>query len=370
MAATLLAATPIVRGQAETPLTNGGAPTSRPSTMQFKKFVIMDDPNYTGMEVTRGLMPMDWTLKGGPVWNLADGRPMQLRIHLSDPQDVAAFDVYPNHFFYWSRQAANQWTQQEFRYMGSFVESPPADQFQAFTQVVVARDRPDLAQAHIVKQERLPEVAKAAYASLGQNPNYVKEAAAGRITFEYDLKGQAVQEEFYIVYEQAVNQRLGFMDWQVINVTSTRAPKGTLDQLNALRAVITRSCQPNLAFYTKVTNFVLNRQRLTLQRLNDQEQQREVLQNARSDANDAEKQAYDQHMNDLDRQSDAEADVQREVSPWKDSDGTTYKLPTQYGNAWSGADGRIIMNNDPQYNPNSDSSLTPTNWTPMQQAGN
>ena len=61
---------------------------------------------------------------------------------------------------------------------------------------------------------------------------------------------------FYIVYEQAVNQRLGSMGWQIMNVTSTRAPKGQLDQLATVRAVVSHSCQPNLAFYTKVTNFV------------------------------------------------------------------------------------------------------------------
>ena len=100
------------------------------------------------------------------------------------------------------------------------------------------------------------------------------------------------------------------------------------------------------------------------------EQQRQALQAARSEANDAEKQAYEQHMADLDKQSDAEADVQRQVSPWKSGNGATYKLPTQYAHAWQGADGRIIMNNDASYNPNSDPSLTPTQWTPMEQAGN
>ena len=133
-----------------------------------------------------------------------------------------------------------------------------------------------------------------------------------------------------------------------------------------------------------MTNFVVDREKVVLHQLQVQgqqiegrmqeqqreDQERQVLQNARSEANDEEKSSFDQHMADLDRQSDAEADVQREVSPWKDSDGSTYKLPTKYGNAWSSADGRIIMNNDPQYNPNSDPSLTPTQWTAMEQAGN
>ena len=148
--------------------------------MQFKKFVITDDPKYTGMEVTEGLIPADWTVKGGPVWNLADGRPVQMRIHISDAQDVSAFDVYPNHFFFWSNAAARRQVAPDTRYMGSIIEQPPTDQFQAFSQVVVARDRPDLAQAKIVKQDKLPDVAKAAFENMGQNPNYVKAAEAGR----------------------------------------------------------------------------------------------------------------------------------------------------------------------------------------------
>jgi hypothetical protein len=356
----------VARGQT----VNNVSSTSQPAKVQFKKFVIKDDPAYTGMEVTEGLMPADWTLQGGPVWNMADGRPMQMRIHISDAQDVSAFDVYPNHFFYWSRVAAQRQVLPNTRYMGCIIEAPPRDQFQAFAQVVIARDRPDLAQAKIVKQEKLPDLAKAAFDAMGQNPAYVKEAAAGRITFEYVLKGQTVDEAFYIIYEQAVNQRLGFMQWQVVNVSSTRAPKGQLDQLAMVRAMVVQSCRPNLAFYTKVTNFVLDRQRATIQQLNNQQQQRQMLQTAREQANDAEKQAFDQHMADLDKQEDAEADIQRQVSPWKSPNGSTVKLPTQYGHAWQGADGRIIMNNDAQYNPNSDPNLTPTQWTPMQQAGN
>ena len=61
----------------------------------------------------------------------------------------------------------------------------------------------------------------------------------------------------------------------------------------------------------------------------------------------------------------------REVSPWKDSNGTSYKLPTQYGHAWSGSDGTVIMNNDPSYNPNSDPNLTGNaTWTRMEQSHN
>jgi hypothetical protein len=133
----------------------------------------------------------------------------------------------------------------------------------------------------------------------------------------------------------------------------------------------------NPAWSQALANLLQQRQQHTLalqrqQQVNQQAQFNAIESriHAQTAANDAQHASYWQHSADLNRQSENEADVQREVSPWKDSDGTTYKLPTEYGHAWSGANGEIIMNNDAGYNPNSDSSLTPTNWTPMEQTQN
>jgi hypothetical protein len=346
------------------------APNSQPPTIRFKKFVITDDPTYTGMEVTRGIMPADWNLKGGVVWDLRNGRPAQFRIHFSDPQDVAAFDVYPNHFFYWSVQAQQAASiPPDYRYMGSIVQRPPNDQFDALAQVVIARDRPELANAEVVDQTKLPDVAQAAFNNWPKMPGVMYNVAAGRVTFEYQLNNQTVDEEFFLTYKQSINQRLGIMNWSVENVSSLRGQKGSLDQLNMIRAVMAHSCEPNLAWYAKITQFIQMRQQATLAALADQEQRRQIFTNMTSDINDQEKQDFQQHMDDLDRQSDAQADYMRQVSPWKTSDGSEVKLPTQYGHAWEGADGQIIMNNDPLYNPASDPNNTPTQWTPMEQAG-
>ena len=138
-----------------------------------------------------------------------------------------------------------------------------------------------------------------------------------------------------------------------------------------------QSLELNPAWCQQLANLIQQRQARTFaaqkQQQANQQQQFNAIESrihSQTAANDAQHESYWQHSADLNRQSENEADVQREVSPWKDGDGTTYKLPTQYGHAWSGADGEIIMNNDPSYNPNSDSSLNPTNWTPMEQTQN
>jgi hypothetical protein len=87
----------------------------------------------------------------------------------------------------------------------------------------------------------------------------------------------------------------------------------------------------------------------------------------RSDISEENKQAFQKQMDDLDRQSEARSNTMRQVSPWQTAGGGSVKLPTQYGIAWEGANGEIIMNDDPLYNPNSDPQRNYTTWTRMEQ---
>lgn len=364
--ALMLVATAATRGE---PTTAPAAPSTQPSVMRFQRFVITDDPTYTGMEVTRGIMPAGWKLKGGVVWDLRDGYPAQFRLHVSDPQDIAAFDVYPDHHFHWDATAAQRGVAPGTRYMGAMVAAPPADQFEALVRVILPQYRPELAKARVVDQEKLPKVAEVAFREIAQSPKYEYRAAAGRMRFEYELNGQTVQEDFYIVFKQAVNPRLHFMNWTVDNVTSTRGIKGTLDQLNMVRAVMARAGEPNIAWFSKVSQFILMRQKATMRQLADQEQRRQIFMKMQNEISDERKQAFESHMRDVDARSDAYGDYMREVSPWKTSDGSSIKLPTQYGHAWEGTNGEILMNNDPLYNPNSDPNNAHATWTPMEQAG-
>jgi len=382
IAAVVLVATPAAHGQAAT----GGAaqaangPTTQPATMRFKRYVITDDQGFKGMEVFRGVMPIDWTVKGGVTWNMALGPPDLIRIHWGDTQDVCAFDVYPYVNFTWSdpRKWAGRYQPGQITPSGMILKEPPTDQFDAFDKVIIQMFRPDLKDAQVVDKEKLPDVAKAVYAKVNTDPGYVVGVGAGRETLEYQLNGQTVQEVISGIVVESTSKQFGFNCWSISNATSKRAPKGAFDQLAPINAIMVQSLQMNPTWAQNLANLLQQRQQRTFAMQQQQRAQQDAQFNAiesriasQTAANDAEHQAYWQHSADLERQSDAEADVQREVSPWKDSNGDTYKLPNNYGHAWSGADGTIIMNNDASYNPNSDPNAPGnTTWTPMQQAGN
>jgi hypothetical protein len=359
----VLAFVPAARGQAST----------RPATMRLKRYVVKDDQMFKGTAIFTGIMPEDWTEKGGVTWRMDLGIPDLIQMHWGDAQDVNAFDLYPYLSFYWNPRAAGQGFQPGQTYMGSIIKEPPSDQFDAIAKVIIPFFRPELANAKVADKQRLPDVAKAEYAQDSKmiSPQAAAlEVWAGNETFEYDLHGQTVQEIVTLTLVETLNRRFGYYGWSISNASSVRAIKGATDPLKPIHDVIFQSIQSNPVWYKDVADLLRSRQK---QLAANQQANFNAIESriaSQTAANDAEDQSFNQHMSDLDRQSDAQADIQRQVSPWKDSDGTSYKLPTQYGYAWSGADGTIIMNNDPQYNPNSDPSLTPTTWTPMQQAGN
>ncbi len=285
--------------------------------------------------------------------------------------------MYPFVKFVWSNRAGQGPYQPGQISMGMIIKQPPSDQFDAFDQVIVKMFRPDLANAKVVNKQKMPDQAKKLYDQLNTDPTWQVGVGVGRETFEYDLKGQTMQEVIGGVLTVGHGGPNNLTIWSVSYATSQRAPKATFDQLQPINAIMAQSLQMNPAWSQKLAALIQQRQQAALanqkQELADQNARFNAIESrisSDSAANDAQHASYWQHSADLNRQSENEADVQREVSPWTSGDGTTYKLPTQYGHAWSGANGEIIMNNDPSYNPNSDPNQTSTSWTPMEQTQN
>jgi hypothetical protein len=369
--------------QAPVPADRPAGPTSQPSVMRLKRFSIIDEQGFADMEVFRGVMPADWTVKGGVLWRPKLATPQLFRIHWGDAQDVRGFDLYPSLSFSWSQAVAmgRSNIQPGSIFAGFIVEATPKDAFSAFDTAILQYFRKDLQQATVIKQERLPDVSKRIYDKINVDPNTAYEVAAGREIFEYNLNGQVVDESLTGVMQASMsreNNPNGVQYWQVTFASSRRAPKGTLDDLTPLAQEMAQSLQINPAWLKRVNDLNQERYQQALDRQHQQAVNQQQWFNAteqrianQSAANDAQHASYWAHSADLDRQSENEADIQREVSPWQSSDGSTYKLPSNYGQAWQGSDGEILMNNDPGYNPNSDSSMpSGTSWTQMQPTHN
>jgi hypothetical protein len=68
---------PALRAQQSSPPADSAlnTPSTQPAIMRFKRYVITDDQGFQGTEVFHGVIPVDWTVKGGVLWKMALGPP-------------------------------------------------------------------------------------------------------------------------------------------------------------------------------------------------------------------------------------------------------------------------------------------------------
>jgi hypothetical protein len=373
----LLASTPSASAQFGPPLklpTFPPAQNAPPATLRFKRFLLVDDQGFK-MPFLQGLMPADWTVKGGVRWEMALGPPDLIRIHWGDAQDIRAFDLYPFRRFCWEdpKGKFSRLNVPGHVLSRALVMEPPTDAFDAIDKVMVEiYHRDELKQARVVNKENMPKVAQAATDQLRNafGASYLVAAWAGRVTFEYELHGQTVQEMVSLVLEESIFKPSGVRAWNITNAMSQRAPKGGFEELKPIGAIVYESIQHNPAWDMRVAALIKRRQE------KDAEDQAALFSaieariHATNAANDAQHAGYWKHDIEQNRDSENRADVTREVTPWKDDSGNVFKLPTNYDYAWTGADGTIIMSNDARYRPAEDSTLTPTQWSSMERTKN
>ena len=335
------------------------------STMRFETYVLQDDPNYTGEEVAHCLIPAGWKVNGGMEWDLSNSFPAQVHMQVYDPNGPGSFYIYPNLDFYWSRE--NSAFPAGTRYGGALVQSPPVDPFEAARTVLIPTFRPELQNAVVLETERLPKWSQLISDQTPIKSDHQLLVAAGRIRFEYQVNGQPVQEDLYLVFEQNINQRLGYEGWHIRYATSVRAPVGQLARMREMHDVLMRSCVPNLNWFNMYTQFEASRfNRNTLDSLRATEAVREQAKQA-AQIDDVTRQSYESLQKSNDGMVEARAETLRGETAWKDSDGSKVLLPSEYGRAWRDDTGQYIVSNDSGYNPNSDSDLHST-WTAMDRA--
>jgi hypothetical protein len=352
-----------------------GSNVPRPrEVLRLKRYVINDDQGFQ-IPLFRGLLPLGWTVQGGVTWNPNLGPPDHIRVHWADAQGLCACDIYPYIRFYWA--AASSPFAARFNVPGqvrggAIAMEPPKDQFDAIDKVIIQKFRPDLAQARVVNQQRLPEVAKKLFAQYQQifGRQWYVLVMAGRETFEYEVNGQTVQEDVFLVYDGTKFLPSGVINWEINYAGSERAPKDRFGKFQRLSTIISKSIQMNPQWTHKLNELIAQRQAAARQQQQEQYDAIEARIRAQEEANDEQHQSYWDHSDDLHRQDENYADYQREVSPWKDDEGNTYKLPIDYSYAWEGADGEVIMSNDAGYRPQDDPNLNPTQWSSMQPTHN
>jgi len=337
--------------------------------LRLKKYTYIDLQG-TGIEAFSFLMPSDWEFEGGMQWILDNpAMPSVTAFNVYNPNGKEQFEVFPNHCFFWSsnQQLLNMFPPGS-RYFGSIVMQPVSAQM-ALRNIILPEQRNGFSGLKVIKDENVPELPKA----LGvgqQTQGYLSpEATGAKLRVSYIKDGATLEEEFYAVVEtisfpvQSMYGTFYNTIWYIDYIFSFKAEKGKLESNTKIFQTITSSFKLNPQWYAKYSNVIeyLAQQKISqiksvgefsrmLSRMSDQMSEEKMQQfKARGDVYDEVSQKF----------SDNTLGIERYYDP---HEGREVELPSGYNHVWSNNNGEYILNDNPNFNPNTDSNL---HWEPL-----
>ena len=346
----------------------GGAADAK--TISFQMGRLMDDPEYIGGEVSRFLIPAGWKFDGKMAWDMAMTLPAQARWRAFDPHGPAEFEGYPTLLFTWrvNRNGLGPpLPPLGSKSAGGIFAQPVNDQFTAILQVVLPAYRKDLLKARVVDKEKLPKLAEYVFKHNFDAANNRQSVFAGRMRFEYTVDGQPVEEDVTAVLTLNAPQ-FGGSSWRISDIYTTRAPKGSIDEVRQLRMVMQRSLRPDFQWNQAMGQIALGANKAKIAEIQEIGRRSREAFNAANRASDAQKQAFEAHIKDIGDRALVVDQYIRDVTPYNSTQGPPVELPSGYNHVWQGNNGQYIQTNDPNYNPASDPNNQQYSWTKLSQA--
>jgi hypothetical protein len=330
--------------------------------------IICDDPQGTGLPVFRLLVPSGWQVQGGCRWNLDNpGMPVTISFRVSNPQGAEAFEILPNINFTWNTNPHRQGlTPPGSRQFGAEVR-PPVNIRDAFLEYIFPRYRSYAQGLEVIEITPLPELPRLVKSEAMITPD--ASAEGGKVRFRYSYRNYPFEEEMYAVVETfrahfgTLFGQTNLAVWFIDFIFTFRSMAGHLDTTADLFTVMLNSFQPNPHWSVAVKTIT---QMLAQQQINHIHQIGQIGQMLAQ----AGSQMREQNLNDwyrrqevydrlsLDR-SRAIRDVDGFYDPHRQE---VVELPSGYGHAWTNDLGEYILTEDPNFNPNQESSQ---NWEPM-----
>jgi hypothetical protein len=353
------------------PQSTQAAPQSEQYTsgMRFSPFVC-PDPQGTGMEAFKMLIPTGWQFRGGVYWIQDNpGMPAVLSFQVFNPSGAEGFEVFPNQSFYWDN---NPMTQMTFpvgsRYFGNEVR-PPMNAQQMLRQVVLPRFR-KFPEVKILKEDHLPDLPNQMRSNNPANQQNAQVSADGaRVRIRYPYNGVDFEEEIYGVVEVSRAMMPGtwtmveMIFWFADYLFSFRAKFGQLDKMADLFKTIISSIRINPQWYAKVTQISQYMIQNQIHQIHNVGQLSRMLSQNASQISDSNLQGFYDRQATMDRISNNFSQTIRGVDQYFDpNQGQNIELPSGYNQAWSNPLGEYIVSDDPNFNPNVGSNLS---WTTL-----
>ena len=342
------------------------SPKQAGKAIRFKPFSYVDKQGI-GIEAFRMLMPSDWRFEGGIRWVLDNpGMPASAGFRVFNPKGKEEFEVFPTQPFFWTN---NQMTMSLFpigsRYFGNEVR-PPANPIEALKQIVLPRFRHNVSSLRIVKEEHVPELARAVGAGAQSQPGLSASADGGKIKIEYTRDGRTIEEDIYTVVQslsypiQTMAGMVTNTNWYVDYIFSFKAEKGKLEANSKTFQTIAYSFKLNPEWFSRYNQVVERLIKSQIKQIHSVGELGRIISQTSSEIRDSQLKSYYERQAVNDKIADNFSQYIRGVDKYYNPiEGKEVELPAGYDNVWTNANGEYILTESPSYNPNIGSNL---NW--------
>jgi DNA-directed RNA polymerase subunit RPC12/RpoP len=334
--------------------------------MRLKPFR-MGDPQGTGLECFRMLVPVGWQMRGGVTWDLQNvGMPATVGFHLWNPYGIEAFEILPNMNFSGGGRM-DRWITGGKKF-GAEVRDP-MDAQSAMKVLVIPRYRGDKESLHVVRIEHFPELAEAVDAGAKDGMG-MRQGDGARARITYVLGEHPIEEEIFAVVEVwRVPMQTMFggenVFWFVDYMLAFRAGQGKLEAHSDLFQVMVRSLKVNPNWKAAYEQVITQLAQAQIRHIRHVGQIGSMYAQMGAQVRQENMDSWYGRQDVSDRLSHDWSEVLRGVETYYDPyKGYEVEFPSRYDHAWVNSRGEYIITDDINFNPNIDTDST-LNWEQM-----
>jgi hypothetical protein len=211
----------------------------------------------------------------------------------------------------------------------------------------------------IVKEEELPELAKAAAAEVQQEAGAIKTVKAARVRIEYQQDGAPVEEDVYCVLLYTTIPMVRSTYWGPDKFFAVRAQKGKLDDCAKLYQTMAHSVRLNLAWFNKYVQLVQILIQAKISEIRAVGEFSRHLARTNDEISESMRKSWESRQASQDRVSKNFSQYMRGVDEYYNPlESRAVELPSGYRGAWANPLGEYIVSEDLSFNPNVGSNLT------------
>jgi hypothetical protein len=328
------------------------------------KPLVIDDPQVTGLELFRMLVPVGWEWRGGARWVFDNpGMPATVAFQLWNPQGAEAFEILPNMNFFWNKAAGMSVGSRHF---GAEVRAPMSAR-DALRTLLLPRYRGGMTGLSVLAEEPQPDLPRIARSDAVLSGG---SAEGARIVIRYTWQGMAFDEAIYgmvEVYRAPMQSLFGMSElvfWWLDFLFSFRAASGRLDASSTLFTAMMRSFRLNPQWYAAYQSIIQYLAQRQIQRIQHIGQIGQMLAQTGEQMRQQNLQGWYAKQEAWDRMATDRSRYIRGVDGYLDPHREeVVELPSGYGHAWANNLGEYIVTESTDFNPNIGSNL---HWEPME----